>query len=61
MYELSLRDSIMKTKWRQGVVVEGVHMQAVLSHVVESYPWIDDADALVLFSREHQTKYTLAI
>lgn len=47
MYEPSLRDAIMKTKWRQGVIVEGSQMKEVLSHVVESYPWINDADALV--------------
>lgn len=52
MHELSLRDAIMKTEWRQGVVVEGSPMQAVLSYVAESYPWIDDADALVLFSQD---------
>lgn len=52
MHELSLRDAIMKTEWRQGVVVEGSPMQAVLSYVAESYPWIDDADTLVLFSQD---------
>lgn len=52
MYEPSLRDAIMKTKWRQGVIVEGSQMKEVLSHVVESYPWINDADALVLFSQD---------
>lgn len=52
MHEDSLRSSIKKTEWRQGVVVEGTQKDEVLSHVAESYGWIRDADTLVLFTHD---------
>jgi len=52
MNEKSLREAIRDTMWRQGIVVEDRQKIAVLSHVNEYYPWIANADALVLFSQD---------
>ncbi|MDT4762278.1 hypothetical protein [Sphaerochaeta sp. PS] len=52
MNKPSLGDILRKTKWRQGVVLEGVQKEKVLANATESYPWMNDADALVLFSHD---------
>ena len=52
MNEKSLREAIRDTMWRQGIVVEDRQKIAVISHVNEYYPWIANADALVLFSQD---------
>ena len=52
MNEKSLREVLRDTMWRQGIVVEDKQKIAVLSHVSEYYPWIANAEALVLFSQD---------
>ena len=52
MNKKSLREAIRDTMWRQGIIVEDRQKTAVLSHVNEYYPWIANAEALVLFSQD---------
>lgn len=52
MKEKSLREAIENNAWRQGLIVENIQKTAILSHMNESYPWIANAEALVLFSHD---------
>lgn len=52
MKEKSLREAIENNAWRQGLIVENIQKTAILSNMNEPYPWISNAEALVLFSHD---------